>query len=65
MKFREYIQQLSSDELEIKKMVEEGLSVKEMKDKISLAEKTIYKKIKELKDKGIISDVEDDEEDIV
>jgi len=56
---------LSSDELEIKKMVEEGLSVKEMKDKISLAEKTIYKKIKELKDKGIISDVEDDEEDIV
>jgi KaiC/GvpD/RAD55 family RecA-like ATPase len=47
---------LTSDEADIIKMVNDGLDVKEMSKKISLAEKTIYKKIKTLKDKGVITD---------
>ncbi|MBL6841649.1 MAG: AAA family ATPase [Pelagibacterales bacterium] len=47
---------LTSDEADIIKMVNEGLDVKEMSEKVSLAEKTIYKKIKKLKDEGVITD---------
>ncbi len=47
---------LTSDEIEIVKMHKEGLDVKEMSKQIDLAEKTIYKKIKNLKDKGVIKD---------
>jgi KaiC/GvpD/RAD55 family RecA-like ATPase len=47
---------LTSDEADIIKMVNDGLDVKEMSEKVSLAEKTIYKKIKKLKDEGVITD---------
>jgi KaiC/GvpD/RAD55 family RecA-like ATPase len=47
---------LTSDEADIIKMFNDGLDVKEMSDKVSLAEKTIYKKIKKLKDQGVITD---------
>ena len=47
---------LTSDELEIVRMYNEDLDVKEMAKEIDLAEKTIYKKIKHLKDKGVIKD---------
>jgi len=47
---------LTSDEIEIVKMNKEGLDVKEMSKQIDLAEKTIYKKLKKLKDKGVIKD---------
>jgi predicted transcriptional regulator len=36
-------------------MVNEELDVKEMAKQIDLAEKTIYKKIKRLKDEGVIT----------
>lgn len=45
---------LTSDELEIVRMFEEDLTVPEMAKQIDLAEKTIYKKIKKLKDEGVI-----------
>lgn len=45
---------LTSDELEIIRMLEEDLTVKEIAAQIDLAEKTIYKKIKKLKDEGVI-----------
>ena len=45
---------LTSDELEIIRMLEEDLTVKEIATQIDLAEKTIYKKIKKLKDEGVI-----------
>ena len=48
---------LTSDELEIVRMYDEDLSVAEMAKQISLAEKTIYKKIKHLKDNGVINEV--------
>ena len=47
---------LTSDEIEIVKMVEEGLDVKEMEKELSLNVKTIYRKIKKLKDGGVIKD---------
>jgi len=47
---------LTSDEIEIVRMVDEELDVKEMSKQIDLAEKTIYKKIKKLKDEGVITD---------
>jgi len=47
---------LTSDEIEIVRMVNEELDVKEMAKEIDLAEKTIYKKIKKLKDEGVITD---------
>jgi KaiC/GvpD/RAD55 family RecA-like ATPase len=47
---------LTSDEIEIVRMHKEGLDVKEMTKEIDLAEKTIYKKLKNLKDKGVIKD---------
>ena len=37
-------------------LVDEELDVKEMSKQIDLAEKTIYKKIKKLKDEGVITD---------
>jgi KaiC/GvpD/RAD55 family RecA-like ATPase len=46
---------LTSDEIEIVRMHNEGLDVKEMSKEIDLAEKTIYKKYKNLKDKGVIT----------
>ena len=46
---------LTSDEADIIKMVNDGLDVKEMSEKVSLAEKTIYKKIKKLKDQGVLT----------
>ena len=47
---------LTSDEIEIVRMVNEELDVKEIAKQIDLAEKTIYKKIKKLKDEGVITD---------
>ena len=47
---------LTSDELDIVRMYNEDLDVKEMSKEINLAEKTIYKKLKNLKDKGVIKD---------
>ena len=47
---------LTSDEIEIVRMYNEELDVKEMCKEIDLAEKTIYKKIKKLKDQGVITD---------
>ena len=47
---------LTSDEIEIVRMVDEELDVKEMAKQIDLAPKTIYKKIKKLKDEGVITD---------
>ena len=47
---------LTSDEIEIVRMYNEDLDVKEMSKEINLAEKTIYKKLKNLKDKGVIKD---------
>ena len=46
---------LKADEVEIIKMFEKGLSVKEMSEESEINEKTIYKKLKKLKDEGIIS----------
>ena len=47
---------LTSAEASIIQMFNEGLDVKEMSKQIDLAEKTIYKKIKKLKDEGVIID---------
>jgi len=47
---------LTADEIEIVRMVDEELDVKEMAKQIDLAPKTIYKKIKKLKDEGVITD---------
>ena len=47
---------LTADESEIVKMYNEGQSMAEMAAQVSLAEKTIYGKIKKLKDEGVIKD---------
>ena len=47
---------LTSTEAEIIKMFNEGLEVREMAKQVDIAEKTIYKKIKKLKDEGVITD---------
>jgi len=62
---------ITSDEADIIKMFNDGLDVKEMSKQIELAEKTIYKKIKKLKNEGVLKDdkvdrqtANSDEEDI-
>ena len=47
---------LTSAEASIIQMFNEGLEVREMAKQVDIAEKTIYKKIKKLKDEGVITD---------
>ena len=47
---------LEENELKIIKFHEEGLSVQEMEEEMDIKEKTIYRKLKRLKDMGVIKD---------
>ena len=47
---------LEENELKIIKYYEEGLTVKEMEEEMDIKEKTIYRKLKKLKDMEVIKD---------